>query len=297
MNELGEYLKGERLRRQLDLNTISKRTCISLSMLTALEEGDSVTLGTPLLVRSFTRAYCGVLGVEPLPVLEKYAGETPRHERLDEGIRKFRERSLATRRKRKLGLYVLLLMILGATGVYISSFWPLVRQDSKLSQFQQMARNNQTVPEDVVANVTTEKTEVGQPGRSPSGAIDPRISATDKKPGSEQVTGVLDPSKWPRHESTSSEPAAPTGQEKQGHRVLIEAIKATWVKVQPDSKKVENLLLQPGEIREWAVQEKLRLVIGNATGAKVSWDGKPLGNLGKAGSTVRLNLPEDLIRR
>jgi len=278
MNELGEYLKGERLRRQLDLNTISKRTCISLSMLTALEEGDTETLGTPLLVRSFTRAYCGVLGVEPLPVLEKYAGETPRHERLDEGIRKFRERSLATRRKRKLGLYVLLLIILGATGVYISSFWPLVRQDSKLSQFQQMARDNQTVPEDVVANVTTEKTAAGQPV-------------------SEQVTGALDPSKLPRHESTSSEPAAPAGQEKQGHRVVIEAIKATWVKVQPDSKKVENLLLQPGEIREWEVQEKLRLVIGNATGAKVSWDGKPLGTLGKAGSTVRLNLPEDLKRR
>jgi len=278
MNELGEYLKGERLRRQLDLNTISKRTCISLSMLTALEEGDSETLGTPLLVRSFARAYCGVLGVEPLPVLEKYAGETPRHERLDEGIRKFRERSLATRRKRKLGLYVLLLLILGATGVYISSFWPLVRQDSKLSQFQQMARDNQTVPEDVVANVTTEKTEAGQPG-------------------SEQVTGALDPSKLPRHESTSSEPAAPAGQEKQGHRLVIEAIKATWVKVQPDSKKVENLLLQPGEIREWEVQEKLRLVIGNATGAKVSWDGKPLGNLGKAGTVARLNLPEDLKRR
>jgi len=278
MNELGEYLKGERLRRQLDLNTISKRTCISISMLTALEEGDSETLGTPLLVRSFTRAYCGVLGVEPLPVLEKYAGETPRHERLDEGIRKFRERSLATRRKRKLGLYVLLLLILGATGVYISSFWPLVRQDSKLSQFQQMARDNKTVPEDVVANVTTEKTEAGQPG-------------------SEQVTGALDPSKLPRHESTSSEPAAPAGQEKQGHRLVIEAIKATWVKVQPDSKKVENLLLQPGEIREWEVQEKLRLVIGNATGLKVSWDGKPLGNLGKAGTVARLNLPEDLKRR
>jgi len=277
MNELGEYLKGERLRRQLDLNTISKRTCISLSMLTALEEGDSETLGTPLLVRSFTRAYCGVLGVEPLPVLEKYAGETPRHERLDEGIRKFRERSLATRRKRKLGLYVLLLMIFGATGVYISSFWPLVRQDSKLSQFQQMARDNQTVPEDVVANVTTEKTSAGQPG-------------------SEQVTGAIDPSKLPRHESTS-EPAAPAGQEKQGHRLVIEAIKATWVKVQPDGKKVENLLLQPGEIREWEVQEKLRLVIGNATGAKVSWDGKPLGNLGKAGTVARLNLPADLNRR
>ena len=277
MNELGEYLKGERLRRQLDLNTISKRTCISLSMLTALEEGDSETLGTPLLVRSFARAYCGVLGVEPLPVLEKYAGETPRHERLDEGIRKFRERSLATRRKRKLGLYVLLLVLLGATGVYISSFWPLVRQDSKLSQFQQMARNDQTVPEDVVTNVTTEKTSAGQPG-------------------SEQVTGAIDPSKLPRHESTS-EPAAPAGQEKQGHRLVIEAIKATWVKVQPDGKKVENLLLQPGEIREWEVQEKLRLVIGNATGAKVNWDGKPLGNLGKAGTVARLNLPEDLKRR
>ena len=277
MNELGEYLKGERLRRQLDLNTISKRTCISLSMLTALEEGDSETLGTPLLVRSFARAYCGVLGVEPLPVLEKYAGETPRHERLDEGIRKFRERSLATRRKRKLGLYVLLLLILGATGVYISSFWPLVRQDSKLSQFQQMARDNQTVPEDVVANVTTEKTSAGQPG-------------------SEQVTGAIDPSKLPRHESTS-EPAAPAGQEKQGHRLVIEAIKATWVKVQPDGKKVENLLLQPGEIKEWEVQEKLRLVIGNATGAKVSWDGKSLGVLGKAGTVARINLPEDLKRR
>jgi cytoskeletal protein RodZ len=260
MNELGEYLKGERRRRQLDLNTISKRTCISLSMLTALEEGDSETLGTPLLVRSFTRAYCGVLGVEPLPVLEKYTGETPRHERLDEGIRKFRERSLATRRKRKLGLYLLLFMIFGASGVYISSSWPPLRQDSKLSQFQQMATNDQTVPEDVVANVTTEKQTEEQ-------------------------------------QTASSEPAVPAAQEKQRHRLLIEAIKATWVKVQVDSKKVENLLLQPGEIKEWEVQEKLRLVVGNAAGVKLSWDEKPLGSLGKAGTVARLNLPEDLKRR
>jgi cytoskeleton protein RodZ len=294
MNELGEYLKGERLRRQVDLDTISKRTCISLSMLTALEEGDTETLGTPLLVRSFTRAYCGVLGVEPLPILEKYTGETPRHESLDEGIRKFRERSLAIRRKRRVGLYLLLFVILGAAGVYIASFWPSVRQDSKLTQFQQMATKNETVPEDVVANVTTEKREEGQQARSPSGANDPRITATDKKPGSEQYSATLDPSKPSRPESSSSETAAPAGRENQGHRLLIEATKATWVKVQADNKKVENLLLQPGETREWEVQEKLRLVVGNAAGIKLSWDGKPLGNLGKAGSVARLNLPEDL---
>src|SRR5512141_833790 len=99
MKELGEFLKTERVRQGLELSTITQQTCISQSMLTALEEGDTAKIGTPLLVRSFAKAYCRVLRIDSAPVLVRYTGETPRHERLDEGIRRFRERSLATRER------------------------------------------------------------------------------------------------------------------------------------------------------------------------------------------------------
>ncbi len=120
MKDLGEFLKTERLRQGVELATITEQTCISRSMLIALEEGDASKIGTPLLVRSFTRAYCRILRIDPSAVLERYTGEIPRHERLDDGIRRFRESSQAARHRGRLRLIMvtMALVTLGACILY-----------------------------------------------------------------------------------------------------------------------------------------------------------------------------------
>jgi len=83
----------------------------------------------------------------------------------------------------------------------------------------------------------------------------------------------------------------------QGYHLRVEATVETWVEVRLDDKKVEGVLLPAGGSRDWGVEKGVRLLIGNAAGVKVLWNGKPVKNLGKAGKVVRLRLPEEATKR
>jgi cytoskeleton protein RodZ len=304
MKELGEYLKAERLRQGVDLATITQQTCISKSMLTALEEGDSEQIETPLLVRSFARAYCRVLGLDPTPVLEKYTGETPRHERLDEGIRRYRERSLATRERARLKWFFLIFTLVTVAGVYITTVWLPKKEQAELLQVAQ-----QTLDDTPSAPEVAPKAERSTPPtrEQETKAATAPATATDAR----GKTGVADHTE-PAAEATrqpgevratvpkENAPAGPVGGSApaaQGYHLQVEATVETWVEVRLDDKKVEGVLLHAGESRDWDVQKGVRLLIGNAAGVKVVWNGKPLKNLGKAGKVVRLHLPEDAAKR
>jgi cytoskeleton protein RodZ len=303
MKELGEYLKAERLRQRVELATITEKTCISRSMLIALEEGDSERIETPLLVRSFTRAYCRVLGLDPVVVLERYTGETPRHERLDEGIRHYRERSRAVRERARLRLFFLVFATLTIAGVYITTVWLPKREPGPLELSQQTAMEGQTTADEqlkaereaslthdqgvkadaVSGGVQENRGEAGVPEQS-----GPTAEA-GKQPGEVRAT-------VPKDSPAEKVPGGASAAQ-QGHRLRVEATVETWVEVRLDDKKVEGVLLHAGESREWQVQKGLRLLMGNATGAKVTWDGKAVKNLGKPGQAVRLRLPEDVAKR
>jgi cytoskeleton protein RodZ len=303
MKELGEYLKAERLRQRVELATITEKTCISRSMLIALEEGDSEKIETPLLVRSFTRAYCRVLGLEPTVVLEKYAGETPRHERLDEGIRRYRERSLAVRERARLRLFFLVFATLTIAGVYITTVWLPKREPGLLDLSQQTAMQGQTTADEPLkagreASLTHDQgvkadadSGAGQAHPGEAGAPEQSAVTADagKLPGEVRATVPKD--------SPAEKVPGGTSTAQQGHRLRVEATVETWLEVRLDDKKVEGVLLHAGERREWQVQKGLRLLVGNAAGVKVMWNGKAVKISGKPGQAARLRLPEDVTKR
>ena len=53
-------------------------------------------------------------------------------------------------------------------------------------------------------------------------------------------------------------------------------------------------MLRPGDRIAEETSEKFDLIIGNAAGVNISFQGKPLGSLGKQGEVVHLTLPEDM---
>jgi cytoskeleton protein RodZ len=303
MKELGEYLKAERLRQRVELATITEKTCISRSMLTALEEGDAERIETPLLVRSFTRAYCRVLGLDPVSVLERYTGATPRHERLDEGIRRYRERSLAVREKARLRLFFMVFATLTVAGVYITTVWLPKRESGLIDLSQQTAVEGQVNPEEQLkaereASLAHDQgakpdgvSGGGQESRGQAGVPEPSGQTVEasKQPGEVRATVPKD--------SPAERVPGGTAAAQQGHLLRVEATVETWVEVRLDEKKVEGVLLHAGESREWQVQKGLRLLVGNAAGVKVMWNGKAVKNLGKPGQAVRLRLPEDAAKR
>jgi cytoskeletal protein RodZ len=82
-----------------------------------------------------------------------------------------------------------------------------------------------------------------------------------------------------------------TSQAAQSHRLEVEAIQKTWIKVVIDNKNTQNVVLKPGEKREWEAGETMRVELGNAAGVQMKWDGEPLGPMGKPGRAVRFTLP------
>jgi cytoskeletal protein RodZ len=78
------------------------------------------------------------------------------------------------------------------------------------------------------------------------------------------------------------------------HRLVIEAIDETWVKVWIDSEGTAvNRLMTEGERIEFEVKDRAKVKLGNAAGARIIWDDKVLENLGRKGRVITLTLPRN----
>ena len=75
------------------------------------------------------------------------------------------------------------------------------------------------------------------------------------------------------------------------HSLAITASAKTWLSVKFSDGKTEELLLQPGESRNWEFPEKAYLKIGNAGGIRLKLDGRDIGVPGSPGQVMTVALP------
>ncbi len=80
--------------------------------------------------------------------------------------------------------------------------------------------------------------------------------------------------------------------EKKEHILKIDANEVTWVYMEFENGKSEDLLFQPGDSKTWIFLENVYLKIGNAGGIYLHFDGKDMGIPGSTGQVITLNLPE-----
>lgn len=78
-----------------------------------------------------------------------------------------------------------------------------------------------------------------------------------------------------------------------GHALEIRASETTWLKVNVDNKQEKDILLQQGESVKMSADSGFSLLIGNAGGISLIFDGKDIGRIGKTGEVVSLNLPSN----
>lgn len=76
-------------------------------------------------------------------------------------------------------------------------------------------------------------------------------------------------------------------------RLLIKAVEATWIRVQPDEGRATEETLPAGASREWSAEHRFLVTIGNAGGVELTLNGKILPPLGVKGAVIqRLELPQ-----
>ncbi len=93
-------------------------------------------------------------------------------------------------------------------------------------------------------------------------------------------------------EVQSAPDEAVTGKER-SYILVIEASELTWIQIQRDAESSFEIMLRPGESVTEKASEKFSLIIGNAAGVDISFQGKPLGLIGEQGEVVHLILPAD----
>ena len=72
-----------------------------------------------------------------------------------------------------------------------------------------------------------------------------------------------------------------------GRLLVMHALEATWVRVQPDGGGPTEETLAPGSVREWRTEGHFRVTLGNAGGVELELDGRALPALGERGRVVR----------
>ena len=161
------------------------------------------------------------------------------------------------------------------------------------------------LPEPVVPNVPLSTVFVDSAPQSapqltpPVPAMTVPAHKSVPEPVSKPVPTVAQPvQKTPQAEPVKKEaPAAVDGAVKkeeqvaQAHTLAVSAKDTVWLKVAVDKGTPVEVLLKQGERFTWKAAESISVIIGNAGGVTVNYNGKEMKGLGAQGEVVGLNLP------
>ncbi len=126
----------------------------------------------------------------------------------------------------------------------------------------------------------TAKTESPKPAQTiPVDATKPASQKTEvpATPTTPKATPEQKPTTQEQKPSTASGPP---------FELKIKVNKQSWVSIKADGKTLVNGTLQPGTEKTFKATEKIDVILGNAGGVEVSYNGKPVENL-NTGQDVR----------
>ncbi|MGV8073303.1 MAG: helix-turn-helix domain-containing protein [Syntrophobacteraceae bacterium] len=302
MSELAEHLKSERLKRGLTTAEVSKKACISIDMTESVEEGRYEQIGTSLLIRSFLRAYCSALGIDPEPILEEHDAEIRGFDKQESGIKNYGVWSKSVYGKRRFPIFPVLILIVVIAGVAYAGFrfFKAKSSDFNLSTVQIDVYPQQELPSDLPKDtVTPAETVSKNEAQAVSQQAPPAESAAEAGHQFERQEIPLPTADKEGQSSVSPAPQAilqeekppELSQESRIHKVEMEAVQKIWIRLVIDKKSTPSIILKKGEKREWAVEEKMQVELGDATGVNIKLDGQPIGPFGKPGQYARFTLP------
>ena len=327
MKDVLEHLKTERLSRGWTLQDVSDRTGISITVLKALESGNSDKLIAPSVVDGLLRKYSSALKAQTEQIADRPQETTPKalepgdsgenlvspsavdgllltySTALEAQTEQIADRPQKTTdrdgpRSRKTFRYImkgLLLIAVFAVVFFWTVFWQTWEtKDSSVKPHEPAVSQTETTP-----SITSEqKTSSGHENLPLQHRELPEVEK--QPPGSSPPDVTLSP--VPKPEQGAIPPAGPDEKSvvsilppapvRPPHSLEIVTDQRTWLRVVVDGKNTGTELLEAGETRKWQPMDKVDLVVGNGGGVRLWWDGKPVEISSGRGSVVRLTLPK-----
>ena len=284
MTSIGETLRAERVRRHLDIQTISRELKIPAKFLEAIEQEHFDKLPAAVFARSFVRQYARYLGLHEEDLVEalQHILEPPASfaesagERLDSPsiqVERMAEwESVGERRSWSSSLPALALVVvamLACSGVY--AWWQ---------------RNRHSVSAHETSTAGQEVTPTTLAGRP----VPPPVTADQGTAPAPSTTQASEKPANPAEASMASAAAdAPSAAPAPVH-VQVTASALVWVLAKADDKTSFTGTLEPSQSRTVDAQHTVVLRLGNAGGAEITLNGKPIGPVGPSGQPRTIQL-------
>ena len=288
MTSIGETLRRERLKRNLELGQIAQELKISARFLEAIEAGELDKLPGGVFTRSFIIQYARLLGLDaeeiagqlqrtldpppevPASVEEpKPADSAIRVPRVEEweaiGASRFRwSSSLAA-------AALVLVVMLACSGLY--TWWQYTRRPVPAHESPPVAAVQPAPP-------PAPDRQPPSPAAQPSTAPAPAPSTEPLAPPGPQGAPAPGPEGAP--------PSVPVAKESEPNpsaavRVELTADEPVWVLARSDGKYLFSGTLGAKESRTFEAASTVLLRLGNAGGVTITLNGKPVGPVGPNG--------------
>lgn len=289
----GEYLKREREHRDISLSKVYEETRIPLKYLQAIEADDYDKLPHPTFIKGFIRCYGKYLGIDENDAVLRFEMYLKEHKEIAEKddtpeVWKYHPDSV---RKPSINLSgggkrtIAILAGAGVALIIILYFITGTRSGNK-----------------VIIDVEPPKQEAASPsGQVQPSPVQPPVAAQPAQPlpTSSSAAGKASVNAAPADinkmaEAGKQAAAVQDGaaqKEERKHVLVVKARERTWVKVRLDDSEPFDVVLESGQGVTWKARSRISVLVGNAGGADLSFNGQKLSPLGKSGEVVTLVLP------
>jgi cytoskeleton protein RodZ len=280
---ISETLRQARLRSGVDLDKLAAKTKINPRYLEAIEQGEFDKLPGGIFARMFIKQYADAVGLDGASFAEEYArnsqfgSSTPAYQprtfsesqsHFQPSVPSFSSTSESGRNERLTSMLSSLIWVVAAILVCAGAYYGLAHLPSR--------------------SVVREETSAPKPAKvaeTPPAAqtTPPPAQATPEAPKTEaeKKEGETKPTEAP---STTPNPAPPPATDPNAPvQLTLTATEEVWVTAIADGKTVISEVMHPGTSKVVAATKGARLILGNAGGVDITFNGKKLEPFGPKG--------------
>lgn len=319
MESPGEYLRRERELRGVPIGKIYEATRVPMKYLVALEADEYDAMPHPTFIKGYIKTYCKALGLDETDAVlrfevflrEKNEKEHPEEYRRANQKKKREASSIQVQVLKGLknnAAYAIGAAVVAFIIILYVAFGGKKAEEPAPAEPQATETPVQapmdttiavqpsalTLPAAPVAPPQPQRealvtTQPVQPVQAPAAQPKGPDSAIQqlKAQAKEALKLVPHPQTAPQQALQPPAQAAQAVQPvEESHTLSVAATDVAWIKIRIDSGEPFEVYLRPGESVSWKAKELFSLIVGNAGGVSLSYDGRKMPVLGKAGEVV-----------
>ena len=311
-------LRAIRESRGQTLQDLSAATKVNPHNLKAIEEQRFDVLPEPIYARAFIDMYAKALDIDPKKILVRYDQYL---DTLEPGEDNYEVIKRITSKRRRMAAWLWVVLIVGLialAGIYSFYQWNLESRgdEETISPAAQTEPAGKPQPgsgetSDVKKGAIETKRELSPPAAESPQPVDlpaskpaPEVNRVIteeltppvevKRPaviGEKPVVSSQQPTPGEAQKEDTAAPEKAALTEEEPYVLVVEASELTWIQISKNGAPSFEVMLKPGERITEKASERFDLLIGNAGGVDIRFQGMSLGPLGGHGQVIRLTLP------